>query len=645
MKRINHFLSLVTVILFQIIGNINISAQPGYNSESPATVAGTHYLHTSLASNIVDNYSYLDNPLTNGNPNALIIIEQNWNPGGSGGTYNPANVGVWYDGSQWAIFNQNLAAMPENSAFNISIVPPSNPNGFIHTTDASNINSHLTYITNPLLDGNPDAVFLVTPNWNPGGVGGTYNDHSIGIWFDGIQWTIFNQDFAAMPENASFNIFVMKNSTEAIIHTSTVSNTSTNYTLIDHPQLNGNPNAQIYTTQNWNPLGVYNAASTGVWYSNSAQKWSIFNEDNISPLPEGASFNVYFGSPQFVHTAAANNLQSDLTLIDHPLLNNNDAAFLFVTHNYNPDGAASNYHNKAIGVYDNGNAWGIYNQDATEMPEGITFNVAIAPLSDNVFRHTTNATNITANWTALDHSALNGNTSARIFVTPVYVSLRHIPTIGVYYNGSNWAVFNQDISLMPEASDFNVMIGDDINSFTHIASAENTFGNYTVIDDARINGSPDAILIVTQNWNYAGVYNNHEVGIWYTGSNWSVYNEDMTDLPENAAFNIHIAEPGDPVTSVEEAETTIPTTFNLEQNYPNPFNPTTVISYQLSVTSNVELKIYDILGREMATLVNEIKSPGHYEVNFNGDDLSSGIYFYKIQAGEFSAVRKMMLLK
>ncbi|MCU0415119.1 MAG: immune inhibitor A, partial [Ignavibacteriaceae bacterium] len=85
--------------------------------------------------------------------------------------------------------------------------------------------------------------------------------------------------------------------------------------------------------------------------------------------------------------------------------------------------------------------------------------------------------------------------------------------------------------------------------------------------------------------------------------------------------------------------------FNLEQNYPNPFNPSTVISYQLPVNGNVTLKIYDVLGNEIATVVNEEKPAGSYEVEFNASELSSGMYFYKLQTGKFVATKKMLLLK
>ncbi len=101
----------------------------------------------------------------------------------------------------------------------------------------------------------------------------------------------------------------------------------------------------------------------------------------------------------------------------------------------------------------------------------------------------------------------------------------------------------------------------------------------------------------------------------------------------------------DMITAVENNENNIPSYFELEQNYPNPFNPTTKIKYQLAANGIVSLKVYDILGREVATLVNETKSAGNYEANFNAANLSSGIYLYRIQAGNFTESKKMILLK
>jgi len=88
-----------------------------------------------------------------------------------------------------------------------------------------------------------------------------------------------------------------------------------------------------------------------------------------------------------------------------------------------------------------------------------------------------------------------------------------------------------------------------------------------------------------------------------------------------------------------------PLVFSLSQNYPNPFNPSTTISYQLPVNSFLTLKVYDVLGNEVATLVNEEKQVGEYEIEFSGSSLTSGIYFYQLKAGRFIETKKMVLMK
>lgn len=89
----------------------------------------------------------------------------------------------------------------------------------------------------------------------------------------------------------------------------------------------------------------------------------------------------------------------------------------------------------------------------------------------------------------------------------------------------------------------------------------------------------------------------------------------------------------------------IPDKFSLKQNYPNPFNPVTRINFELPNESKVILKIYDISGREISNLIDEIRSPGYYSIDFNGSDLASGAYFYVLTAGEFSGTKRMILIK
>ncbi|HVO72607.1 MAG TPA: T9SS type A sorting domain-containing protein, partial [Ignavibacteriaceae bacterium] len=88
-----------------------------------------------------------------------------------------------------------------------------------------------------------------------------------------------------------------------------------------------------------------------------------------------------------------------------------------------------------------------------------------------------------------------------------------------------------------------------------------------------------------------------------------------------------------------------PQAFLLNQNFPNPFNPSTKINYSVPHTTFITLKIFDILGREVAALINEEKPAGSYEIEFDGANLSSGVYFYQLQAGDFVETKKMVLLR
>jgi hypothetical protein len=88
-----------------------------------------------------------------------------------------------------------------------------------------------------------------------------------------------------------------------------------------------------------------------------------------------------------------------------------------------------------------------------------------------------------------------------------------------------------------------------------------------------------------------------------------------------------------------------PSVYSLDQNYPNPFNPSTLIKYSVAQDGFVNVSVFNLIGEKVATIVNSNMKAGSYEVNFNASSLSSGVYFYSIEAGDFKAVRKMMLMK
>lgn len=184
---------------------------------------------------------------------------------------------------------------------------------------------------------------------------------------------------------------------------------------------------------------------------------------------------------------------------------------------------------------------------------------------------------------------------------------------------------------------------------------------YNTSNSGLPNNCVSSIVIDRQNNKWIGSSNaNLQAGlVKYDGSNWIFYNTSNSGLPHNSVFSIVIdkfnnkwiatgnglavfneegiiSSVGNPII-IEE--------FSLSQNYPNPYNPNTKIKYSIPQQSFVTLKVYDLLGREIATLVNEEKPAGIYETEFNGSNLTSGVYFYQLKAGGFVETKKMILLR
>jgi hypothetical protein len=538
-------------------------------SSAAASVPGAQFVHTATAANTIDNCTFIDHPLTNNNPDAIILVTQNYNPGGVGNQYNDYAIGVWYSISaqKWSIFNQDdTSTMPIGAAFNV-LIPATGADAFVHTATAGNIFFNHTLIDHPLTNNNPDATVLVTQNWNPSGVGGTYNDYPIGVWYDSSaqRWSIFNQDqTSTMPVDAAFNVLILPHGTTTLVHTATAGNSAFNFTLIDHPLTNGNPNAILFVTQNWNPGGMgitYNDYPIGVWYYHGEQKWAIFNQDETSTMPIDAAFNVFIAttdSATFVHTATVGNIVGHYTFIDHPLTNDNPNAIVFVTQNWNPGGVGDTYNDHPIGVWYSSASqkWAIFNQDSASMPDGAAFNVLIPAVDTSVFVHIARATNITDNYTLIDHPLTNDNPNAIVFVTQNWnpgggeTGTYNDYPIGVWYDSSaqKWSIFNQDdTSTMPVDAAFNVLVtAADTSVFVHTATSGNSVYNFTRIDHPLTNSNPNAIVFVTQNWNPGGVggtYNDYPIGVWYNHGEqeWDIFNQDETStMPIDAAFNVMV---------------------------------------------------------------------------------------------------------
>lgn len=192
---------------------------------------------------------------------------------------------------------------------------------------------------------------------------------------------------------------------------------------------------------------------------------------------------------------------------------------------------------------------------------------------------------------------------------------------------------NSEIGLMIPMYDDGT--NGDVTAGDLIFSAIVTFPAYTVFevqykyginygDDANNQGGND-------NENAIGA--NHVIDLFSTA--WYCQVDNVFGTMGNHTFT----------TDVEPVSGNIPSDFELNQNYPNPFNPSTTINFSIPVEAFVTLDVYNAIGQKVASLVNEDKSAGTYNVDFNASNLTSGIYFYKISAGNFTETKKMILMK
>ena len=170
-----------------------------------------------------------------------------------------------------------------------------NKASFVHRATDQNSRGDYTYISDPSIDGGPNAIVIVSPTPDQENLGTASYNHNIGVWYEGgaRKWAIFNQDRAAVPAGATFEVVVPRASAK-FVHQASLVNTAGNYTYLDDRLTNGEPDAVLSVTQNWNPgggRGVYNDHPVDTVYDAQVERWAIYNRDNVS-IPKGAAFNV-----------------------------------------------------------------------------------------------------------------------------------------------------------------------------------------------------------------------------------------------------------------------------------------------------------------------------------------------------------------
>jgi endonuclease/exonuclease/phosphatase family metal-dependent hydrolase len=218
--------------------------------------------------------------------------------------------------------------------------------------------------------------------------------------------------------------------------------------------------------------------------------------------------------------------------------------------------------------------------------------------------------------------------SAWVNETQIQETLNFVSTKRAIHSNDN-AIVVGDFNTEPDRPSYPMMInGKYIDTYATINPNSNGFtapvpGPIMRIDFIFVNSFSD--LVIDDSYLFGGqpisqdFYLSDHLGILTTFSN-PTYVEIMEEV-------------------------TVPTTFSLSQNYPNPFNPSTIIKYNLSIIGHVSLTVHDILGNEVAELVNSEQQPGEYQMEFDGSELSNGIYFYQLKTDSFIQTKRMLLIK
>jgi len=253
------------------------------------------FRHTATASNITSNWTTIDHPMLNNVSDAQIFVTHNLNADGST-TYSDENIGVNYGGgNMWVIYNEDQSPMQESTSYNVYIAG-TEANVITYTATGG---SYFELVDHAYLNNNPSAKIVITNDFE-----GSYNPGTFGVYYAADKWGIFNEDGTTpIPAGFTFNILLepgllSHSPSISYNHEATSGNISGNWTEIDHPLLNNNPDANFVATHNLsaNGLNTWFNHPLGVWYRTGTQRWTIFTEDSTTFIT-GPTFNIAIAMP------------------------------------------------------------------------------------------------------------------------------------------------------------------------------------------------------------------------------------------------------------------------------------------------------------------------------------------------------------
>ncbi|OGU75797.1 MAG: hypothetical protein A2V93_06155 [Ignavibacteria bacterium RBG_16_34_14] len=224
------------------------------------------------------------------------------------------------------------------------------------------------------------------------------------------------------------------------------------------------------------------------------------------------------------------------------------------------------------------------------------------------------------------------NATASADIIPGSVSLRQ-------YNAAQ----NITVDGIRVTTTWNEIVPVELTSFTVATQNNGVLLNWTTATEINNSGFDIERKQENTNWNKVAFVNGN--GTTLSEKKYSYFDGNLTSGKYQYRLKQIDFDGSFEYSNIVEIDIEVPSKFELSQNYPNPFNPNTTISYSLPKTSHVSLRVYNTLGQEVAALVNGIKEAGNHKIDFNASNLNSGIYFYKLETGNFNEVKKMTLIK
>ena len=354
--------------------------------------------------------------------------------------------------------------------------------------------------------------------------------------------------------------------------------------------------------------------------------------------------STWFG-PGYVHLNSTSNCWGDYTILNTSAIGNDDSDIILFSHVWGVAGSHEEYMLKSCGLWYTGTDWSVFDETQQLMDTNYAFNVLNANTNGAGFTHTVTSASMIENVSEIDNPALNGHPEKVFFITKTWVNgVYDTVHVGVWYDvaDAKWTIYNEAGSphTLKLNSTYNIFVPDAGTSYFQQISNDGTF-YITTIDDSRLNGKENARIYVvhvyTANGGNPG-YVDDDLGVWYDGSNWTIYTENYTDLFNGATFNVLIA--SDVITGLPEVKEE----SGKLKVFPNPAKDDLgILLNKKFAGENVKFRLVSMDGRT----VLEKAAMGYMngQVILDVHNLAAGLYFLYTTTSEGIVTTKVNIVK